>query len=114
MTPPASVACIHATAASEPQKPAAPATQLLQGPHGSNALLQPSAAQQREPEHTRQHQHHYRTSWDSLGDLCTLPLTPWGMTRHVVGESVSLFKLAVRLWSYLGVGECRPVGRPEQ
>ncbi len=53
--------------------------------------------------HTR---HAPRLSWDSLSDLAlALPLTPWAATRHVLSEVMLLFRLALRLWAYLGVGE---------
>lgn len=45
----------------------------------------------------------WAVSIDSLADL-NIPLNPLALIRRVVKESVVLFALAVRLWSFLGLG----------
>ena len=66
------------------------------GPHGTNAIAA---------------SHMPRVSWDSVAVLAdTVRARPMAAVRHVFSEGFLLLKLAVKLWSYLGIGEQTGLG----
>ncbi|KAJ9531745.1 hypothetical protein QJQ45_021895 [Haematococcus lacustris] len=50
--------------------------------------------------------HRHTLSWDSLGDLTKAPwgTGPWPATKKLFSHLALMLRLAVKLWSYLGVG----------
>jgi hypothetical protein len=72
------------------------------------ASVAEECTQHGKPKHKK---HNASLSFDSLGDMVALPLSPWPTLKTGFSRVALMLQLAIKLWTYLGIGRSQLGGR---